>query len=335
MRVCCVIVTYGDRWQLVEKVVKEAFHQGVNRLVLIDNGSWEKSRNMIKQLSSRYAESLVLHRFDCNEGSARAFKYGLKTARQLDCEYIWLLDDDNLPEAHALDALKDFWTKNERRKDGLFALSSLRSDRLVFRQALQTRKADALLWPKNSFLGFHLRQVSSKIRERIFPVQSEQTLERTALKIDAAFYGGLFIHREILDKIGYPDEDLVLYSDDFCFTYPITLKQGEIWLVPESAVKDIDTPFYLPVKKGFLYHSSLDAENDVQIYYATRNSVYCTRKYFITNRLTYFMNKMVFLLLITGIGMLRGKFKRLKLIFEAIHDGEQQQLGRNPKYKLK
>lgn len=336
MTVCCVIVTYGDRFSFLDKVVKEVINQGVDKIVIVDNGSTPQSSAAMKSLAAENEGSITLHRFNGNEGSAKGFKTGLQLANRTNCDFIWLLDDDNLPGKGALQTLKEFWLARANTLPGnLFALSSMRKDRQVFLNAVKERKADALLWPKNSFLGFHVNMILTKISERIRNSNVKDSYENfPAMKLDASFYGGLFIHKNILKFIELPDENLVLYGDDFCFTYPITLRKGEIWLVPASVIADIDTPFYLPQKKGVLYHSSLDGKNSAQVYYATRNSLYCTKKFFLTNRFVYSLNKIVFLLIIVPIGLMRGKTKRLKLIFEAIRDGEKGKLGKNLKYLL-
>lgn len=336
MTVCCVIVTYGERFNFLVRVVKEVISQEIDKIVIIDNGSGNESCASIKDLAAKISSLIIAHRFPLNEGSATGFKTGLQLAARTDCDFIWLLDDDNLPEKGALQALKNFWAARiNPSTEKLLALSSMRKDRQVFVNAVRERRPDALVWPKNSFLGFHVNLVFFKILERIRSSQPGHDIGNPpAMKLDASFYGGLFFHKEILKSLALPDENMVLYADDFCFTYPITLKKGEIWLVPDSVVADIDVPFYLPKKKGFLYHSSLDGKNSTQVYYATRNSLYCTKKFFLTNRFVYSINKMVFLFLITFLGLIRGKTKRLKLIFEAISDGEKGKLGKSRKYVL-
>lgn len=335
MTVCGVIVTYGDRFRFLEKVLDGLTTQAIDHIVIIDNGSAAASRIALQNFVSG-KDNITLHRFETNEGSAKGFKTGISLASETRCQFIWILDDDNLPKGDSLAPLKAFWKeKRLETPSSLIALSSMREDRQVFVNALRSRRSDGLLWPTNSFLGFHMNLLGSKIAERFSSGQENQKATSiTPMKLDAGFYGGLFFRKDILQEVGYPNEDMVLYADDFCFTYAITLKKGEIWLVPESVVSDIDKPFYLPEKKGLLYHSSLDGKNDAQIYYATRNSLYCTQKFFLTSRMTYLFNKVVFIILITFMALVRGKMNRLMLIYQAIRDGESGRLGKNVQYPL-
>ncbi|WP_204327509.1 hypothetical protein, partial [Stenotrophomonas maltophilia] len=59
-------------------------------------------------------------------------------------------------------------------------------------------------------------------------------------KTPIAPYGGLLIPRCLLDKIGLPLEDMFLYIDDIEFSYRITSGGGNIFIVPDSKILDID-----------------------------------------------------------------------------------------------
>ena len=51
-----------------------------------------------------------------NVGSAGGYKRGLKEAYlDKDCEFIWLLDDDNKPQESSLNTLIDFWNNLEQK----------------------------------------------------------------------------------------------------------------------------------------------------------------------------------------------------------------------------
>ena len=56
----------------------------------------------------KYSSELLIHRFRENKGTAIAFKTGIIKALETGCEFIWLMDDDTVPETGALNALKKF-----------------------------------------------------------------------------------------------------------------------------------------------------------------------------------------------------------------------------------
>jgi GT2 family glycosyltransferase len=336
MSICCVTVTYGNRFRYLSHVVHEALRQGVQKIVIADNASGEPSKSQLQELVNTNKDIFHYHRFNENEGSAKGFRTALELALDQDCEFIWMLDDDNLPEENALSALMDFWKEKKYSSHDMVALASYRKDRQHYIHALQTRDPDALLWPRNSFMGFHIRQLFGKIGARIQKKRYTSASKdlATPMKLNAGGFGGLFFHRELLEKIGLPEEKWVLYNEDFWFTSRITENKGDIWMLPQSRIADIDTSFYAPSRKGILYHSSLDGKNDSLVYYTTRNAVYYLKHHLVTNRPLYLFNKLIFLTLISSMALLRGKLERLSLIYKAIRHGERGKLGKHPAYPL-
>ena len=147
-------------------------------------------------------------------------------------------------------------------------------------------------------------------------------------------YGGLFFNKQLVNTIGLPDTEYVLYHDDFDFTYRLTLQGGDIWLIPSSILKDIEASHYLRPKKPLLFHSALDAKNDATVYYSFRNMVFFSNNFLIENRLIFQANKFFFWLLIGTIGIIRNKVTRLQILKAAFTDAKKKALGANPKYKL-
>lgn len=332
MEVCGVIVTYGDRFHLLSQVITALLKEKVDKIVIIDNGSSASTEAGLK----RYSSDLIIHRFEENKGTAVAFKKGIVTALKTGSGFIWLMDDDTLPETGSLNELKKFWnnfSKSEKEKNT--ALCSYRKDRPNFVKAIAHNDPEEILPLKNNFAGFHIKSLFTKIGERLISANKTwyEPVSGSA-RISAASYGGLFFHKDLIEKVGYPDESYFLYVDDFDFTYGITKAGGEIWMVTASVIHDLESSFYLPAKKKILYHSAFDSVKDSSSYYALRNTVYFSKKYLHDSKSTYFLNKALFVILITFIGGLRGKWHRLKIIRTAMKDGEKGRLGFNPDYKI-
>ena len=47
MTVFCVIVTYSDRFHLLEQVIRSCINEGVDKIIVVDNNSYDDSTNMI------------------------------------------------------------------------------------------------------------------------------------------------------------------------------------------------------------------------------------------------------------------------------------------------
>jgi len=332
MQVCGVIVTYDDRFHLLSQVIDALLKEAIDKIIIIDNGSSANTQTAIK----KYSAKVILHRFEENKGTAIGFKTGIIKAIENGCEFIWLLDDDTVPETGSLDLLKKNW-KNFSKigKEKNTAICSYRIDRPNFTKAFATNNPDEVLPMKNSFAGFHIKTLFTKTRERLaLNRKGSSEPSGSSVKISAASYGGLFFHKNIIEKIGLPDESYFLYADDFDFTYRITKAGGEIWMVADSVIHDLESSFYLPAKKKILYHSAFDSPKDSSAYYALRNTVYFSKKNLVNNKTVYWLNKLLFASFVMIIGILRRKSDRLKVIRSAMRDGEKGLLGFNPDYKI-
>src|SRR5580765_2241644 len=98
-----VTVTYGDRSRLAHQVVHNALANGIAKVIIIDNGSVAASKQAIRKMELDLEGRIVVVELPQNVGSAAGFKAGLKYEQSCsDCEFLWLLDDDNCPLEGAL-----------------------------------------------------------------------------------------------------------------------------------------------------------------------------------------------------------------------------------------
>lgn len=102
MKVVAVIVTYGNRFDLLKQVIFAAFEEGVSQIVLVDNASVEDTRNELDKLIA-VESRLTLIRHSENLGSAGGYHSGLSyVLESLYPDFVWMLDDDNVSQKNAL-----------------------------------------------------------------------------------------------------------------------------------------------------------------------------------------------------------------------------------------
>jgi GT2 family glycosyltransferase len=332
--VCAVIVTYGDRFALLAQGLQAVLAEGVAEVIVVDNGTPEPSRSALQALAANEPR-VTVHRLEHNQGSAPGFRHGLELALQSRHAWVWLLDDDNRPDAGALLALQAFGAETVApQQRGRVVLSSFRADRPNFVEALAHGRPELVLPPQNAFAGFHIAGLWHKLRERLAPVPKRSTALPRSGRLAACAYGGLYCHRSVLEAGPLPDTRYVLYMDDFAFTRGIVERGGEIWLVRDSVIQDIEASFYLPPRKALLYHSVFDAPRDAAVYYGVRNGVYFAKHHLTTRPWLRQLNKALFLSLILCIGLLRGQGHRLRLLWQAVRDGEAGRLGLHPGHPI-
>lgn len=325
MKICNVIVTYGDRFHLLRQVITACFKEGVDKVIVVDNASAENSKKQLKEFEEEKKEKIKVIYLDENTGSASGYKRGLEEAYKCkECEFIWLLDDDNEPQRNSLKILKEYWNNiDERNKEEKITLLSYRPDRIQYKEAVVTNNPNLVLGRKNSFLGFHIFDLPKKImrvirRKMGLPMFKEKYNVKIG-KVAVAPYGGMFLHKKLLDKIGYPKEEFFVYADDYEWSYRITKKNGSIYLVLESIIKDIDISLGLRGKKTSFMYSLLNKSEDERVYYSIKNRLIFEKN---LNK-NYFIYKLNYLIFKYILILYRNKKnnKRYKIIKQAIKEG--------------
>ncbi len=325
MKVCAVIVTYGDRFHLLVQVMDACFIECVDKIIVIDNGSVNNSKNQLREYEKNNNNLKVVY-LDTNYGSAGGYKKGLKLAyNDLECEYIWLLDDDNKPLKGSLKILKEFWDSlDEENKNKNVSLLSYRKDRTAYKEAIMTNNPEVVLGKKNSFFGFHfliLPQKVIKVLKKKFGLHTfvENPKIKTG-KISVAPYGGMFFHKSLVETVGYPREEFFVYADDHEWSYRITRIPGNIYLILDSKIEDIETSLGFRGKKNTsLFYSLLNKSEGFRLYYSSRNRVVFEQS-FCDNRIVYTINKYIFNLILK-IYINSENYNNYKIYKQAIKDG--------------
>ncbi|RYY36384.1 MAG: glycosyltransferase [Sphingobacteriaceae bacterium] len=320
--VCVVIVTYGNRWQFLSKVLQRvlSFTQ-VTNVVVVDNAS---AYNVQAEVTD---ERVTVRTNGDNLGSAGGYKQGIKYAHtQTSCSFIWLLDDDNLPDNAALNILLNKWGELPGTNDKK-ALFCLREDRAAHIQiALGANWYRYYLVP-NNFLGFHLFRVFKNQYKKLTGQYKVQGAFKDSVTMPYVPYGGFLLHRDMIDLIGYPNEALFLYVDDSEYTYRVTQNGGQIWLIPAAKVVDVDTSQGINYKNK-LFHSQLLDEWSFRTYYHIRNRIYFYSRVAITNKFMFTLNKVIYLAYLRLISLLSGKQVQFKKLITAVNDGLKGRLGK-------
>lgn len=320
-----LIVTYSDRFHLVKTVIESCRSEGIHRILVVDNNSDVTSKEQLRIYESENRDYVKVIYLNENIGSSGGFKVGLQEIyKESDCDFIWLLDDDNKPEKGSFKTLMEFWKNSDvKDKNKKLALLSYREARTSYREAIMRSKPYLVVNSANSFLGFHIQELPQKVirvlkRRMNKKVYKEDTSIRSG-KIALAPYGGLFIHKDILEVIGYPDEKFFVYNDDHDWSYRITENKGAIYLLLDSIVRDIDESWDKKSNKESKF-DILGKDNSFRTYYSVRNRIFFEKKYLITSDFFYKLNLYTFKFLYKIMAFLKG-YKNKEVLDKAIRDG--------------
>jgi GT2 family glycosyltransferase len=208
--VCAVVVT-RDRRALLQECLSAVLAQTrrPDHVLVVDNASSDGTPDLVR---SDFPAAELL-RLDRNSGGAGGFHAGMHAAHDRGFAWLWLLDDDAIPTADAL----------ERLLAPLDDLGRLRRPDILASRVVWT---DGDLHPKN--LPFP--RTDDAVKGELLDAAA-----RRLLLIRAATFVSILVAREAIDRHGLPHRHYYIWGDDGEFTARV-LREGAGYLVPDSVV---------------------------------------------------------------------------------------------------
>lgn len=202
--VTAIVVTY-NRLPLLKQCLAALRAQTVQgfTVLLVDNASTDGTADYIKTLAM---PGLVCRNPGENLGGAGGFAYGIRTAAELGCEAVWIMDDDTLPEPDALAALL---AADAAHGDGCGWLSS---------RALAPDGTDQ---PMNLQRKTMYRDIDG--------------FDAAEVPAVMASFVSLFLRTEAVRQFGLPIAEFFIWSDDWEYTRRIS-RAKPCYVIPASRV---------------------------------------------------------------------------------------------------
>jgi len=341
VKVTAVIVTYGRRWHLLEQSLAAALEAGSDNAIVVDNGSKE---DISKYVSKAFPQRVIVLRLDVNTGSAGGFHAGITAAMTGGAEYILLLDDDNCPKKEAISELERAFQDKlaQTARDRLCVVAC----KLQNYPGIQKRENEPQAWQpgpsagqlRNAFLGFDLvhsleRFVRRNLDSRRGTDRDNRVKPSATYRVTTAPYGGMFFHRSLIDRFGYPDRHFVLYQDDIEFTLRISCGGGQVWFIRDAHIEAVDRSWFRPEMRMSALELWLTQGSDMRVFYTVRNCAYIEARVHKPS-LRRSLNRCVFVSALIVLSSLYGKWKRVGIIMDAVRFGEAGHLGTNSVYPL-
>lgn len=331
-RITVVTVTYGYRQDMLEQMIESCIANKIRSFVVVNNGAtWN-----VGILRQRF-QTCVFDIVDMqgNKGPAAGYSAGIRRALESDyCVNLWLLDDDLAPESDCLkNLLKEYAALIQINPKESIAVLAARTE---FLKTLYSGNYLRLMNPrKNTFLEFSVADIWPKLKKRLpWPWKNPaQEVIPDTFSIQVAPYGGLFLHRSIVENIGFPDSDFFLYVDDYEYTYRITQSGGKILLIPSACLRDLEQCW----NSSETYYSSLHAwlaGPDFRAYYTARNMTHFELHLRDAGNFSYYINKYIYLGLLYAMALLRKRTARMNLLHEAVKAGASRHLGMDIRFPL-
>ncbi len=293
-RTAAVVVTY-NRKELLGLCVDKLLRQiGAScDVLIIDNDSTDGTEEFMKEKFSQ--QEVVYENTGRNLGGAGGFEYGVGKAVRLGYEYIWIMDDDTLPEETAL---AELFTADENLRGKWGFLSSV------------------AYWTDGNICRMNIQ------KKDIFRHVGEKEYRKEFAPIRMCSFVSLLVKSSVVRELGLPIGEYFIWTDDYEFTGRISRKYP-CYMVPGSKVVH-----------AMKVHTRVDfAADDVsrinRYRYIYRNDVHCYRKYGITGWF-YLLAKDIYTVLHILKSAKTEKRKRIHTVLNGFLEG----LRFHPEIKL-
>ncbi|HEY2435543.1 MAG TPA: glycosyltransferase family 2 protein [Solirubrobacteraceae bacterium] len=232
--VWAVVVTHNRRDKLPRCLGALAVqHRRPDRVLVVDNASTDGTREMLERDYGE-VEVLALRR---NEGGAGGFHEGMKHAHGAGAVWLWLMDDDTVPEPGALAELLSA-SELSRTPEGACEAALL---------------ASKVIWRDGSPHPLNFPTLERRRMDLVIT-----GAELGLLPMRAATFVSLLVHRRAIDSYHLPLKHYFLWSDDIEYTSRVVLGGERAWFVPSSVVlHDTAAPedFMSALPDRFYYHA--------------------------------------------------------------------------------
>lgn len=213
--VVAVVVTYNRKALLLEclaAILSQSCQ--VKKVILIDNASTDGTTEALKNNGYLNHEQIQYIRMETNTGGSGGFHEGIKRALNAGCDWIWVMDDDVVPDVTCLEAL--LAAEEQVRKKSPCDLS-------FFASTIYSPEGEPMNVPA----------ISGKTAPNGYE-SWYQFLAKGIVNISSATFVSILIKKEAVEKCGLPCKDFFLWGDDTEYTLRLTTFFGDAYFVGSS-----------------------------------------------------------------------------------------------------
>lgn len=233
-----VIVTF-NRLDLLKQCINCLKNQTIKTdILLFDNASTDQTSNWVSE-----QEDIIYIKSNQNLGGAAGFSKGIKEACLLDYKYLWIMDDDCLPNKDSLEKL-------------------LEADKIL--NGNYGWLSSKCLWTDGSICPMNLQR---KTPYKDIDINANSDLIESSM----ASFVSLFLKKETVIKYGLPIKEFFIWTDDWEYTRRVSRKE-KCYTVKDSVVVHA-------MKNKTVVNIAKDSEDRLERYkYFYRNDVFLYKK---------------------------------------------------------
>jgi dTDP-4-dehydrorhamnose reductase len=249
-QVCAVILAY-NRKELLGRCLAAIAAQTrpCDRIIVLDNASTDGTPAM---LEAEWLGRVEVHVLERNIGAAGGFNLMMRLGYQTGADYVWVMDDDVLPEPDALEQL-------------------LRAaDLLAERQIRPAFLSSVVRGPGGETMN--VPEVDRR-RNALAYEDWPALLEHGMVPVIRAALVSDLVPRETLERHGLPIADMYIWGEDTEFTLRVT-KDGPGFIVGASGAQHLRR-----ISGGLSIHMEREPARIAYYFYKTRNDIFLKRRF--------------------------------------------------------
>lgn len=280
--IAAVVVTY-NRLELLRQCVEALRAQTtVCDILIVDNASTDGTSNwLVSQPDLHYRNT------GSNLGGAGGFNFGMRWAVEAGYDYVWVMDDDTLPQSDALEKLLEADSVLEGNYGWLSSVA---------------------LWTD----GSECKMNRQKLKKSFY--EYSPLMKYGLVQAEQATFVSLFLRSETIRRFGLPIKEYYIWGDDLEYTRRIAVR-GELpcFIAGQSQVVHA-------TKSNVGSNVALDdVERIGRYFYAFRNEAHLYRQEGIKGRTYCFAKRCRDFLRIMRYG--KPKWPRFGILFKGIWAG--------------
>ena len=240
-KTCAIVVTH-NRLELLKQCITALYRQTLPcEILVIDNASTDETDRWLAEQKTLY-DCMHFYRSPENLGGAGGFHTGMDLAMKAGYEWLWIMDDDSIPNENALERLMDA----DHELAGAYGWLSSRA-----------------LWKDGTLCRMNI--------QRSTPYRDIKDFEAHLIPSAMASFVSLFLRRDTVCSYGLPLKEFFIWTDDWEYTRRIS-RHLPCYVCSESTVVHA-------MQRNTVVDITTDSEERLPRYrYAYRNDVYLYRR---------------------------------------------------------
>ena len=297
MQTTALIVTY-NRKNLLINCLNSILSQTkqADKIIIVDNASTDGTIELLESKKLLDNPKLILLKQTENTGGAGGFSAGMKYAFEHGADYIWMMDDDAMPNPDALEKLLVYVTPNHIY--GSLAVNG-----------------------SNTSWTTHLLPLGKNVHmKNEIPDLSE---------VQSLPFLGFLTSKEIYKNIGLPDESYFIAADDTEYCMRAQKAGYKIYICGQSQIEH-------PKSERYVVNIFSKKINCLKLvpwkrYYDTRNRIFIAKSYYGFKLYTQTIPSLVLRLLAALINE-SDRTAQMKAFFVGLYDGLTNRAGKRHDY---